>query len=96
MRSLKSIEAKEIIYLKAESNYTVFNFDNGTKAISGFTLKHHQNKNELNGFLRVNRAYLLNPTYIAELKSEGSSTLVRMTDGMRTRISRRRKPSICF
>jgi DNA-binding LytR/AlgR family response regulator len=93
MRSLKSLEAREIVYLKAESNYTIFIFENGQKAVSGFTLKHHQNKNELNGFLRVNRAYLLNPSFIAELKTEGGATLVSMSDGTRMRVSRRRKPS---
>jgi two-component system LytT family response regulator len=94
MQSLKILEANEIVYLKAESNYTIFIFKNGKKAISGFTLKHHQNKVELNGFLRVNRAYLLNPIYIETLKKEGETTMICMSDGTKTRVSRRRKPLI--
>lgn len=91
MQNLKSIQANEIIHLKAESNYTIFTLYNGKKAVSGFTLKHHQSKHELNGFLRVNRAYLLNPSFITEFKIEGGTTLVSMSDGTETRVSRRRK-----
>ncbi len=94
MHNLKKVEPNDILYLKADANYTIFIFKNGKKEISGFTLKHHQNKMELSGFLRVNRAYLLNPIYIEALKKEGETTMICMSDGTKTRVSRRRKPLI--
>jgi DNA-binding LytR/AlgR family response regulator len=94
MHNLKIVEPSDIVYLKADANYTIFNFKNGKKEISGFTLKHHQEKHELTGFLRVNRAYLLNPKYISEYKVEGKTTLICMSDGTKTRVSRRRKTLI--
>ncbi len=86
----KELSFNDVIYLKAESNYTIFYFENGKKYISGYTLKYHQKKIELNGFYRVNRAYLLNPKYIAKISREGNLTSISMINGTKTRISRRR------
>lgn len=83
---------QEVIYLKAESNYTIFYLQNGKKHVSGFTLKHHAQKEELTNFVRVNRAYLLNPNYIVNIGKEGKATAVLMADGTKTLVSRRRTP----
>jgi two-component system LytT family response regulator len=86
----KELSFNDVIYLKAESNYTIFYFENGKKYISGYTLKYHQSKIELNGFCRVNRAYLLNPKYIAKISREGNLTSISMINGIKTKVSRRR------
>ncbi|WP_304233751.1 LytTR family DNA-binding domain-containing protein [Jiulongibacter sediminis] len=94
MHKLRKNEPNEIIYLKADSNYTIFQFTNGEKDISGFTLKHHQEKPELKGFLRVNRAYLLNPKYIDRIIKQDSTFDIRLSDGTKTKVSRRRLQTI--
>ncbi|MGR3808891.1 LytTR family transcriptional regulator DNA-binding domain-containing protein [Jiulongibacter sp. NS-SX5] len=94
MHKLRQVEPSEIMYLKADSNYTIFQFSDGKKDISGFTLKHHQQKEELSGFLRVNRAYLLNPLYIDKLIKKDSKVAIRLSDGTKTKISRRRLQQI--
>ncbi|WP_341225875.1 LytTR family DNA-binding domain-containing protein [uncultured Arcticibacterium sp.] len=81
---------EEVLYLKADTNYTVYNLNNGKKVVSGFTLKIHEERSEYNHFLRINRAYLLNPKFIKEVVSEGANKAVLLVDGTLAKVSRRR------
>jgi two-component system LytT family response regulator len=91
----KRIVINEVVYLKAESNYTVFYFENGRKYVSGYTLKHNAEKLNLIEFHRVNRAYLLNPKFIETIEVDGRITTVLMSNGTKTNVSRRRTPFVC-
>lgn len=82
---------EEVLYLKADTNYTVYSLNNGKKVISGFTLKRHEERDEFNHFLRISRAYLLNPKFIKEVVSEGANKVVLLMDGTMARVSRRRQ-----
>lgn len=90
MHHLKILEPEKLMYLKADSNYTYMHFKDGKMAVSGFTLKHHQCKSELAGFIRVNRAYLLNPRFIIKYHKIGAHIEIIMSDGTQTRVSKRR------
>ncbi|MCR9063949.1 MAG: LytTR family transcriptional regulator [Cytophagales bacterium] len=81
---------EEVLYLKADTNYTVYNLKGGKKVVSGFTLKRHEERSEYNHFLRISRAYLLNPKYIKEVIDQGSDKAVLLMDGTLARVSRKR------
>jgi two-component system LytT family response regulator len=88
-RLVKNIE--DVLYLKADTNYTVYNLREGKTLISGFTLKRHEERNEYRHFLRISRGYLLNPKYIKEVINQGANKVVLLTDGTLARVSRRRQ-----
>lgn len=96
MRNQQKIDANKLLYLKADSNYTELHFLDGRSILSGFTLKHHELKEELADFIRVNRAYLLNPKYIRKFTKRGDSIDIIMTDGTETKMSKRRMQSLLF
>jgi two-component system LytT family response regulator len=83
--------ADEVLYLKADANYTIYNLLEGKKMMSGFTLKRHEERNEYRHFLRISRGYLINPKYIKEVLDKGINKVVLLTDGTVARVSRRRQ-----
>lgn len=85
------IPLNEILFLKADSNYTEFHLLGGKKELSPRTLKHHQSSVSLRHFLRVNNSFLLNPSYIDSITRRKSVPVVHLTDGTEIRVSRRRK-----
>jgi two-component system LytT family response regulator len=87
----ENVNLSRIIYLKADSNYTEFHFTCGKKHLSPRTLKHHQNKQEMKDFLRVNNSLLLNPSYIDCVSKRNSTSIVKLTNGMEVVASRRRQ-----
>jgi DNA-binding LytR/AlgR family response regulator len=87
----ETINFNRIMYLKADSNYTEFHFTCGKKQLSPRTLKHHQNRQELKDFLRVNNSLLLNPTYIDGVCKINSTSIVKLKNGMEVVVSRRRQ-----
>ncbi|MFC3812811.1 LytTR family DNA-binding domain-containing protein [Lacihabitans lacunae] len=92
MKKWINADPHDIVMLKAETNYTVYYFRNGEKYISGFTLKIHEEKEELKSFIRVNRSHLLNPEHIKKLKTKDKVTRILMSNGVETHVSRRRNP----
>ncbi len=64
MTRLKTPENKEITYLEADVNYTIFHLNDGKKIVTSFTLKKYEGDNRYTGFLRVSKSCLLNPAYI--------------------------------
>lgn len=83
--------AEDVLYLKADANYTVYNLREGKTLISGFTLKRHEERTEYRHFLRISRGFLLNPKYIKEVVGKGVNKAVLLTDGTLARVSRRRQ-----
>ena len=82
--------SEDIIYLRADINYTEYRLNTGAKLVSGFTLKKHQDREEYKHFIRINRSYLLNPKYIKEVIEIGSIKMVKLIDGTLVKVSRRR------
>jgi DNA-binding LytR/AlgR family response regulator len=81
---------EDVLYLKADTNYTIYSLKCGGKLVSSFTLKIHQERCEYNHFIRINRSYLLNPKYIKEVIEVGSEKIVKLMDGTLAKVSRRR------
>lgn len=84
------IPLNEILFLKANSNYTEFHSLDGKKELSPRTLKHHQSSLTLKHFLRVNNSFLLNPSYINSISRRKRVPIVHLVDGTEVRVSRRR------
>lgn len=79
-----------IVYLEAHINYTIFHLKNGSRVLSSFTLKRHQETEKLASFLRINRGCLLNPDFIEKIEHHGQALSVKLKNNLEIRVSRRR------
>lgn len=86
--------SQDIIYLKADINYTEFFMNDGRKFTSSSTLKRHQADERLKDFLRVNKSYLVNRRYIDECRDDATGNRIYLTNGDEIRVSRRRRIAI--
>ena len=76
---IKKVNTDEILFLKADSNYTVFHLDSGEKKTSSKTLKHYaQNLKDL-PFYKVSKSYLVNTNKINFYKKK-TRQLYMMTE----------------
>ncbi|HEY1040271.1 MAG TPA: response regulator [Bacteroidia bacterium] len=77
--SIKFIEVKDIMYLKADSSYSEMYFTDGTKLIVSRTLKNFEEVLTLdNGFFRCHKSYLVNIQFISDyVKSDGGYVVLK-------------------
>ena len=85
---------QDIVYLKADANYTQFYLKNGKKIVSAFTLKRHEADERLKGFLRLNKSYLVNQQYISQYSTQLNQITVYLTNGCEIKVARRRRLAI--
>jgi DNA-binding LytR/AlgR family response regulator len=85
---------QDIVYLKADINYTEFYLKDGKKIVSSFTLKRHEADERLKGFLRVNKSYLVNQLYIGQYKAHHKDVRIYLTNGYEIKVARRRRVAI--
>ena len=90
MTRLKTPENKEISYLEADINYTIFHLHDGKKLVSSFTLKKYETDFRLAGFLRIHKSFLLNPAFIANCEQNGKKATVELSNGQKVQVSRRK------
>ncbi|KPM48740.1 LytR/AlgR family response regulator transcription factor [Jiulongibacter sediminis] len=84
---------ENVYFLTASSNYTFLSFSNGKRRISGYSLGFFENV--LNDdFLRVNRSYLINKSFIDKVLDRGGKHFVRLKNNQEIRISRRKTSQI--
>lgn len=84
------LDVNDIIYLKADINYTVFKTIDRS-FVSSFTLKVFQEELPCNQFLRVNRGLLVNMHALKSTNSDLAENYLELRNGERLKISRRRK-----
>lgn len=83
----------DIIYFKADGNYTTIYMTNGRKLIVSKTLKHFEDTLEGQYFLRVHHSYYVNLDHISKyIKSDGGYLL--MSDKSTITVSRRRRDAL--
>ena len=87
-KSHKSICLQEVIMLRGELNYTIFCLKNGKEIMVAHTLKYFEDKLNEFGFLRVHRAFLVNPKYILNYDRLGHT--IEMDSNLIAQVSRRR------
>ncbi len=88
LKTHKSICPQEVIMLHGEVNYTTFCLKDGKKIIVAHTLKYFEDQLNKFGFMRVHRAFLVNPQYILKYNEIGHT--IEMDCNLIAQISRRR------
>ncbi|WP_430909294.1 LytR/AlgR family response regulator transcription factor [Maribacter sp. 2-571] len=84
----EAIDLKNLIYCKADGNYTLFFMDNGKKIMASNALKHHEKLLEPKGFYRINRFYLIN---VEHIKAIHKKEAIVLTDGSSINLSSRNR-----
>jgi DNA-binding LytR/AlgR family response regulator len=84
----KSICLQEVIMLRGDVNYTTFCMRNGKTIMIAHTLKYFEDMLHKFGFLRVHRAFLVNPKYILNYDEIGHK--IEMSSNLFAQVSRRR------
>lgn len=87
-RKLEGLKLHEVLYLQAESNYTVFYFRNGQKLMTSFSLGNYSKLEGLH-FIRANRSFIINTSFIKKVDFE--QNYLELHNGLSIVISRRRK-----
>jgi DNA-binding LytR/AlgR family response regulator len=84
----KSVCLQEVIMLRGDVNYTTFCMKNGKTIMIAHTLKYFEDRLHEYGFLRVHRAFLVNPKYILNYDAVGHK--IEMGSNLFAQVSRRR------
>lgn len=82
---------KDILYCEADSNYTIFHFEEGEKIVTSKTLKEYEFQLKGN-FLRVHSKFLVNLNEIQQFYP--SRDIIELKNGANLPVSRRRKAEI--
>lgn len=81
-----------VVLIKADINYTKFYLECGKVKTVSHSMKFFENHLENHGFLRVHRAFMINPNYVKTYNSE--QEVITMSNGQIANISRRRKHTL--
>ena len=88
-RTSSKVFVRSIILIEGQVNYTKFYMEGGRERLVARSIKFFENHLENHGFLRVHRAFMINPNYVKTYNSE--QEILTMTNGQIANISRRRK-----
>ena len=80
---------KSVILIEGDINYTKFYLEGGKEKTVAHTIKFFESHLESHGFLRVHRAFMINPNYVQ--KYDEALNIITMSNGQQASISRRRK-----
>lgn len=81
-----------VILIEGNINYTKFYLKEGKERVVAHTIKFFERHLETHGFLRVHRAFMINPNHVKTYNSE--QEVLTMTNGQIANISRRRKHTL--
>ncbi|MCE7996927.1 MAG: response regulator transcription factor [Roseivirga sp.] len=85
--------ASDILYLVADRNYTKVHFADKSTRLTTKTLGAYEAQLTNAGFMRIHRSYMINLDEI-KLYSPGNGGYVKMSDGRRLEVSRRKKKEL--
>lgn len=81
--------------MEGHNNYTLFHLQNGKKKMYARTLSHFEGQLVECDFIRVHRAFLINPAFIVGYDKEGSKLFLK--NNLEASVSRRRHGRLgCF
>ena len=90
MEGLQFVEAGQIIYLEANSNYTCFYLTNNTKITVAKTLKDFEEFLPASIFIRIHHSYIINKNLVKKyIKGDGGQVI--MTNDAVLDVARRKK-----
>ena len=81
-----------VILIKGDINYTKFYMEGGKEKTVAHSIKFFETHLETHGFLRVHRAFMINPKYVKTYNLE--QEILTMSNGQIANISRRRKHTL--
>ena len=84
------LEMKNIIYCKADDNYTELFLTNKQKKLVSKTLKYFEDLLKENGFARIHKSFLVNVSYITSYK-KGKGGTVSLSNGKELSVSASKK-----
>lgn len=87
------LEMKDIMYCKADDNYTELFLENNQKKLVSKTLKYFEAILAANGFARIHKSYLVNVSYIAAYK-KGKGGTVSLSNGKELSVSASKKAEL--
>ena len=82
----------DIVLLEGDINYTIIHLQSGKVQTIAHSIKFFEPFLETLGFLRVHRAYMINPNFVKEYNREHE--MLTMSNGKIANISRRRKHTL--
>lgn len=88
-KTSRKVLIKDVIFLKGNINYSTVYLENGKTKMLSHTLKFYEEFLSAHGFLRVHRAFLINPNFVMGYCEK--KEIVEMKNGHQANISRRRK-----
>ncbi|MEA5461207.1 LytTR family DNA-binding domain-containing protein [Arcicella sp. LKC2W] len=91
-KTYSKVLINQIVLIRGDINYTVFHIKGGTEKTVAHTIKFFEPHLKTHGFLRVHRAFMINPNYVKEYDAE--KEYLTMSDGQTAMISRRRKHTL--
>ena len=78
-----------VILIEGNINYTKFYLKEGKERVVAHSIKFFERHLETHGFLRVHRAFMINPNHVKTYDEE--QNMITMSNGQIALISRRRK-----
>ena len=84
------LEIKDIMYCKADDNYTEIFLENNQKKLVSKTLKYFEDLLKDTGFARIHKSFLVNVSYIASYK-KGKGGTISLTNGKELSVSASKK-----
>lgn len=91
-KTSQKVLIKDVIFLKGDVNYSIMYLENGKTQTLPHTLKFYEEFLRTHGFLRVHRAFLINPNYVINHCQE--KDILTLKGGHQAHISRRRSVSM--
>lgn len=88
------LSPSDLLFLKAQENYTLIHLINGQKHLVATTLGKLEMRLEQFGFLRANRSTLINTEQITGTKDQKDVLYLRLKNEFLIDVSRRRKNSV--
>jgi DNA-binding LytR/AlgR family response regulator len=88
-RTSKKILINDVVLLKGDVNYTIFQLQCGAEKVVAHSIKFFEPYLETLGFIRIHRSFMVNPNYVKNYNQEHE--FLMMTNGQKANISRRRK-----
>jgi two-component system LytT family response regulator len=85
------LNINNILYLEADSNYSIFHLENGEKIIVSKHLKEYEGILDNCGFCRIHKSTIINLLHLTDYSNK-NGLVVRLTDNSNHSVSRRRSP----
>lgn len=83
------LDINNIIYVVADSNYSVFHLNNQKRIVVSKHLKEYEEILENSGFCRIHKSTIINLNYLTDYSNK-SGLIVRLSDNSEHAVSRRR------